>query len=265
MPLSTQSYLRSICLPRWQRKADSGVIHLFGVSANSFPLYVDDSHLTEFDATVVNAGPKFVVLDRTAFYPDSGGQLSDLGVLRYSGGEAKVGKAVKRGLEIFHYLDTDIPIGVRVHGIIDWPTRIWNMRRHSAEHLLTGLIEALGEPPKIFSDLEKLEYQPSNLTVKQIAVVGRRFDEIVDENVLVRIYYEDRAKIDASDDPRKISFLQKIPRSVDHLRIVDIGAYASTFCFGTHVKSTGEIGHLTELRLENAKKEKKIIFFKLKP
>jgi Ser-tRNA(Ala) deacylase AlaX len=234
------------------------------VSANSLPLYADDSHLTEFEAMVVKAGPRFVVLDRTAFYPDSGGQPSDIGALRYAGGEAKVGKVVKRGIEIFHYLNTDIPTGTMVHGVIDWPTRSWNMRRHSAEHLLTGLLEAQGGLPKIFSDLEKLEYQPSTLTAEQITAIRCLFDEIVDEDVPVRIYFEDRTKIDASGDPRKISFLQKIPRSVDRLRIVDIGAYASTFCFGTHVKSTREIGHLTELRLEDAKKGRKIVHFKLK-
>ena len=219
--------------------------------------------MTEFDAIVLRAGPKFVVLDRTTFYPDSGGQPSDIGVLTHPGGVAHVSKAVKRGLEIFHYLDADIPVGTAVHGVIDWPTRSWNMRRHSAEHLVTGLIEALGEPPKVFSDLEKLEYQPSILTVEQIEGVHRRFNEIVDEDAPVRVYSEDRAKIDASGDPRKISFLQKIPRSVDRLRIVDIGPYASTFCFGTHVKSTSEIGHLAELRLEDAKKGKKIVHFRL--
>ncbi|MCX6647784.1 MAG: alanyl-tRNA editing protein [Candidatus Bathyarchaeota archaeon] len=233
------------------------------MSANSVPLYADDSHLTEFDATVVRAGPRFVVLDRTAFYPDSGGQPSDVGVLRHVGGEARVLKVVKRGLDIFHYLDADLPIGAAVHGVIDWPTRRWNMRRHSAEHLITGLIEALGEPPKVFSDLEKLEYQPSGLTEEQIRGVGRRFDEIVDEDAPVRVYYEERAKIDASGDLRKIGFLQKIPRSVVRLRIVDIGNYASTFCFGTHVKSTGEIGRLAELRLEDGKKGKKVVHFRL--
>ncbi len=233
------------------------------MSANSVPLYADDSHLAEFDAVVVRAGPRFVVLDRTAFYPDSGGQPSDVGIIRHAGGAARVGKVVKRGPEVFHYLDADVPVGTAVHGVIDWSTRSWNMRRHSAEHLITGLIEALGEPPKVFSDLERLEYQPSNLTAEQVEGVRRRFDEIVDEDAPVRIYYEERAKIDASGDPRKIAFLQKIPRGVDRLRIVDIGPYASTFCFGTHVKATGEIGHLAELRLEEAKKGKRIVHFRL--
>jgi misacylated tRNA(Ala) deacylase len=235
------------------------------VSQNSLPLYAEDSHLTEFDAIVIKTGPKFVVLDRTAFYPDSGGQPNDTGILKHSGGEAKILKVVKRGFEIFHYLNTDIQVGAKVHGVVDWPTRRWNMRRHSAEHLITGLIEALGVPPKVFSDLEKLEYQPSNLTVEQIRVVQRHFNEIIDEDVPVKISSIDRSLIDASGDQRKMAFLRKIPRSIEILRVVDIGSYASTFCFGTHVKSTKEIGHLVELRLEEAKKGKKIIYFNLNP
>ena len=234
------------------------------MSVSSVPLYADDSHLIEFDAKVIRAGPKFAVLDRTAFYPESGGQPSDVGTLRYMGNEARVTKVMKRGIDIFHYLNVDIPFGTNVHGVIDWSARSWNMRRHSAEHLLTGLVEALGEPPKVFSDLERLEYQPSSLTEEQIGEVGRLFNEIVDKDVPVHIYYEERAKIDASNDPRKIGFLKKIPHSVNRLRIVEIGSYASTFCFGTHVKSTSEIGYLSELWLEDAKKGKKIIHFKLK-
>jgi misacylated tRNA(Ala) deacylase len=233
------------------------------VSTNSLPLYADDSHLREFDAEVVKSGPRFVVLDRTAFYPESGGQPSDAGTLAYGSDLVKVFKVMRRDSEIFHYLEGDIPAGSRVHGAVDWKQRLWNMRRHSAEHLLTGLIEALGEPPKVFSDLERLEYQPSNLTVEQIRGVERRFNEIVDEDVPVRVYYEERARIDASGDPREMGFLQKIPRNVDRLRMVDIGSYASTFCFGTHVESTKEIGRLSELRLEEAKKRKKVIYFSL--
>jgi len=233
------------------------------VSTNSLPLYADDSHLREFDAEVVKSGPRFVVLDRTAFYPESGGQPSDAGTLTHGSDLVKVFKVMKRGSEIFHYIEGDIPAGSRVHGAVDWGRRLWNMRRHSAEHLLTGLIEALGEPPKVFSDLEMLEYQPSNLTEEQIRGAERRFNEIVNEDVPVRVYYEERAKIDASGDPRKMGFLQKIPRNVDRLRMVDIGSYASTFCFGTHVKSTNEIGRLSELRLEDAKKGKKVIHFSL--
>ena len=126
---------------------------------------------------------------------------------------------------------------------------LWNRTTQPLSAPASG-DEARGEPPKIFSDLEKLEYQPSSLTAEQIAAVGRRFDDIVDEDAPVHVYFEDRAKIDASGDPRKISFLQKIPRNVDRLRIVDIGTYASTFCFGTHVKNTAEIGKVRVAKIE---------------
>ncbi len=93
----------------------------------------------------------------------------------------------------------------------------------------------------------------------------RRFDEIVDMDVPVRIYYIDRNRLDVGDDARKQSFLEKMPPDVERLRMVVIGEYALTLCLGTHVKSTGEIGRLRSLRLEPKKKRRKIVYFELKP
>lgn len=234
------------------------------MSLNSVPLYADDSKLWEFDASVVRSGLHYVILNRTAFYPEGGGQPHDSGLLVTSDRTVKVLKVKKIGSEIFHYIDSDLPTGIQVHGIVDWGTRLWNTRRHSAEHLITGLIESLGEPPKVFSSLDRLEYQPSKLTQNQVDAVAKRFNKIVEENAPVRIYYEDRISIDAGGDPRKQSFLKKIPSNVNTLRMVDIGGYALTFCMGTHVEGTGEIGHV-ELRLEDAKKERKILHFVISP
>jgi Ser-tRNA(Ala) deacylase AlaX len=119
----------------------------------SVPLYAEDSYLREFDALVVRSGPKFVILDRTAFYPESGGQPSDTGVLLHKGDEIGVRKVMKRGGDIYHYTTGDIPRGDSVHGVIDWEPPFFNMRRHSAEHLLTGLFEDAGAGPKVYSDL----------------------------------------------------------------------------------------------------------------
>jgi len=226
-------------------------------------LYVDDSYLREFDATVGRAGPRFVVLDRTAFYPEGGGQPSDLGTLEAGGEEHNVVKAMKRGPQIFHYLDGDIAEGTTVHGVIDWERRFGFMRLHSGEHLLTGLFEAVGSGPKVFSSFSQLDFKPSDLTEEALKSVWRRFDEIVDMDVPVRIYYADREELDVGDDARKQSFLEKMPLDVERLRMVEIGEYALTFCMGTHVKSTGEIGRLRSLRLEPKKKRLKIVYFEL--
>ncbi len=227
----------------------------------SEPLYVEDSHLKEFDARVVKAGPKFVILDRTAFYPESGGQPSDTGVIRYVGGEATVRKVMKRGRDIYHYLDGDIPVGTEVHGSIDWEPRHWNMRRHSGEHLLTGLFERRGSGPKVYSDLERLDFKPSELDEETVREVEAEFNAIVDEDLQLRIYYTSREELDVEGDTRKLEFLEKIPRNIDRLRMVDIPGHALTFCFGTHVGSTGEIGRLTKLTFSKAKKGRKMVHF----
>jgi len=226
-------------------------------------LYIKDSYKTEFNAKVTRTGPKFIVLDQTAFYPEGGGQPSDTGKLTVGGEEVKVIKVMKRGDQVFHYLDKDIELGSEVHGVIDWDQRFEYMRLHSGEHLLTGLFEARGSGPKVFSSFSQLDFKPSGLSDEVVTEVWKRFDEIVEEDIPVEIYFTNRDELDVGDDARKQSFLEKIPPNVHALRMVKIGDYAETFCMGTHVKSTGDIGKLKDLTLESKKKQKKIIYFEL--
>ncbi|MCW4048643.1 MAG: alanyl-tRNA editing protein [Candidatus Bathyarchaeota archaeon] len=237
---------------------------IFGLAmSDSIPLYVNDSSLKEFYAKVVRAGPKFVVLDKTAFYPEGGGQPTDTGVLKAGDETYKVIKVMKRGPQIFHYLDDNIALGTEVHGVIDWERRLNHMRLHSGEHLLTGLLEAEGSGPKVFSSFSQLDFKPSELTEEIISKVWKQFDEIIDEDVPIVIYTTSRDELDVGDDARKRSFLEKMPGTVNELRMVRIGDYAETFCLGTHVKTTGEIGKLKDLRMESKKKRKKIVYFEL--
>ena len=231
--------------------------------SDSLPLYVDDSYVREFDARVVRSGPKFVVLDITAFYPEGGGQPSDTGTLEAGGEKFKVLKAMKRGPQIFHYLDGDIPEGTKVKGAVDWDRRFTLMRLHSGEHLLTGLFEAENAGTKVFSSFSQLDFQPSAIDEATLKRVRERFDAVVNEDVLVTIYYTSREELDVGDDARKRSFLEKIPSNVQELRMVKIGGYAMTFCMGTHVRSTGDIGKLRGLRLEAKKNQRKIVYFEL--
>jgi Ser-tRNA(Ala) deacylase AlaX len=230
---------------------------------SSIPLYVDDSYVQEFTAEVVRSGPKYAILDKTAFYPEGGGQPSDTGILKWDDKKVEVFKVLKRGKQIFHYLRRDIPAGVEVTGKIDWDNRFWNMRHHSAEHLLTGLFELEGVGPKKYSSLERLEYADTIIDGGILERVEEKFNRIVDENIAIKIYYQDREEIDVEGDPRKKSFLEKIPRNVNRIRMVEIGEYALTFCMGTHVKSTGEIGHLSKFELEDTRKGRKILHFAL--
>jgi misacylated tRNA(Ala) deacylase len=231
--------------------------------STSKPLYADDSYMREFKAKVVKAGPRFVVLDRTTFYPESGGQPSDKGTLTFDGVEYKVLKVMKRGRDIFHYLDGNIPLASPVHGVIDWEPRFCNMRRHSAEHLLTGLFERVGSGPKVYSDLTRLEFKPSSLTSEAVKQVEAEFNGVVDEGIPVRIYYMSREELEDEDDERKRGFLDKIPRTIENLRMVEIPGHALTFCFGTHVGDTREIGHLDSMTLQEGRKGSRRVTFAL--
>ncbi len=230
---------------------------------DSVLLYKDNPELREFNAVVTRTGPKFVVLDRTGFYPEGGGQPSDTGKLIVDGDEIRVVKVMKRGKQVFHYLAQDVSIGEKVLGVIDWDTRFRYMRLHSGEHLLTGLFEGLGSGPKVYSSFSQLDFKPSEIDEEMIELVRKKFNEVIELDVSVDIYYTSREDLDVGNDERKQSFLEKIPRNIDTLRMVKIGDLAETFCMGTHVKSTGDIGKLKDLRMEPKKKRKKIVYFEL--
>jgi misacylated tRNA(Ala) deacylase len=228
-------------------------------------LYIKNSYLKEFYATVIKSGPRFVILNRTSFYPEGGGQPSDTGKIAEEKNIFKVRKVMKRGNQIFHYLDGNISEDVKVRGVIDWEPRFWNMRRHSAEHLLTGLFEASGSGLKVFSSLKQLDFKPSDLNEIDVINVQKKFNNIIDADLYVQISYVKRNELGIKDDTRKLEFLANIPKSVKKIRMVKIGEHAITFCMGTHVKTTKDIGKLKGLRLESKKKKRKIVYFKLAP
>ncbi|MFR0734704.1 MAG: alanyl-tRNA editing protein [Oscillospiraceae bacterium] len=105
-------------------------------------LFYQDSHLCRFTALVTGCHPMpdgwAVSLDRTAFYPEGGGQPWDLGTL----GEAQVLAVTEQNGSIVHLCDRELPVGGEVAGCIDWPRRFDFMQQHSGEHLLSGLIHS---------------------------------------------------------------------------------------------------------------------------
>ncbi|UCD45207.1 MAG: alanyl-tRNA editing protein [Candidatus Bathyarchaeota archaeon] len=208
-----------------------------------------------------------MVLDKTVFYPESGGQPTDTGVLRTDEQEVAVLKVMKRGRDLFHHLDGNLPMYATVHGAIDWEPRYYNMRRHSAEHLLTGLFEMADAGPKVYSDLTRLDFKPSKITEEAVRRVEAEFNDIVGEDIPLSIYYASREELEDEEDEedeRKRGFLDKIPRALDRLRMVEIPGHALTFCFGTHVRSTGEIGRISEMFLKVGKKGTRTVHFTLK-
>ena len=103
---------------------------------NTERLFDIDSHIKEFDAEVSDVRGGAVLLDRTAFFPEGGGQAADTGTLN---GCAVTDVREEGGL-IWHYTEGSFCIGDAVHGVLNWETRFNKMQHHSAEHIVSGII-----------------------------------------------------------------------------------------------------------------------------
>lgn len=201
-------------------------------------IYYTDAHAREFDANVTRAfaheGRPAVVLDRTAFYPTSGGQPHDTGTL----GEARVVEVIDRDEdEIVHVLDREIAPGP-VHGRIDWERRFEHMQQHTGQHVLSAACEqVLGARTVSFH----LGIERSTIDLSRelsAADIARAEDEAN------RIVWEDRpvAVRFVTDEEAAALPLRKEPKRTGTLRIVEVADYDLSACGGTHVQRTGAIG-----------------------
>lgn len=197
-------------------------------------LYYTDSYLAEFRARVVgtDADGLRVCLDRTAFYPSSGGQPNDTGTLA---GVAVV-DVIDEGERIIHVTAAPMTAG-EVEGRIDWRRRFDHMQQHSGQHLLSAVLTDLfGSPTVSFhlgAESSTIDVAASSLEPKQILAAEERANELVAENLPIAVSFEEAAAV---KDLRKESDREGT------LRIVSIEGYDRSACGGTHVHATGEIG-----------------------
>ena len=215
-------------------------------------LYYSDSYLTAFDAEVVDFSDdgKIVYLDRTAFYPSSGGQPNDLGTLN---GE-RVLDVLDQDSRIAHVLSRPIQAG-RVRGIVDWDRRFSHMQQHTGQHLLSAVFqELLGAPTLSFHlgpEVSTVEIGAKSLIDKQLEDVEARANQIVWEARPVSIQFEDASTAEG---------LRKASARTGTLRIIDIAGFDRSACGGTHVRSTAEIGAIQIRGLEKIRGNVRIEF-----
>jgi len=223
-------------------------------------LSATDAYLAECGATVTGVTEAGVVLDRTVFYPRGGGQPGDTGLLRWDGGEATVADTVTvRGTgEVLHVLAdgaTAPPVGTVVRAEIDWERRHRLMRTHTALHALSGVIFT-GHGAKVTGgnmdddgaarmDFE-LDAMSQELAREVEATLNARLAE--DRSVHVRFLPRDEALADPDLIRTKVSLL---PPSVDPIRVIDIEGIDKQADGGTHVKATGEVGHVMVVKTES--------------
>jgi len=203
-------------------------------------LYYTDPYLVEFDANVVGLEAHerrpAAVLDRTAFYPTSGGQPCDVGWL----GDTTVLDVVDRddGV-ILHVLEREIPPGT-VHGVIDWTRRFDHMQQHTGQHVLSAAFDRVVSARTESFHLGSVSSTIDLNRVMTQADVDRVEDEanrIVWENRPVNIRFVD------AEDATKLP-LRKESARTGRLRIIDVEGFDVSACGGTHVSGTGAIGSI---------------------
>jgi alanyl-tRNA synthetase len=197
-------------------------------------LYYNDCYLREFRANVVETAEdgRRVYLDRTAFYPTSGGQPFDLGTL----GGVKVTKVVDEDDRIAHLLDKPLAEG-EVEGRIDWPRRYDHMQQHTGQHVLSAVLVELFKIPTVSFHMSAgtstIDIGAPSLDAAKLERVSQRCAEIVAEARPVSISFEDSSP--------ELG-LRKASQRTGTLRIVSIEGLDKSACGGTHVRSTAELG-----------------------
>ncbi len=215
-------------------------------------LYYTDSYLSQFEARVVELadGGRRVYLDRTAFYPESGGQPPDRGTLA----SIEVVDVVDEGERIAHVLAAPLA-GEAVEGRIDWARRFDHMQQHSGQHLLSSvLVERFGLETVSFhlgAEASTIDIAAGSFTGEQLAEAERRANEAVFENR--RFTVEFQAAPEAAG-------LRKPSGREGDLRIVSIEGLDRSACGGTHVRATGEIGLVLLRKTEKIRGNTRIEF-----
>lgn len=201
-------------------------------------LYYTDATTREFDATVVEVlsheGHPAAVLDRTAFYPTSGGQPFDTGIL---GNRTVVDVVDRDDGTVVHVLDGPIAPGP-VRGTIDWERRFEHMQQHTGQHVLSAAFDkVLGARTVSFHlGAERSTIDLSrDLSPADIARAEREANRIVWEDRPVSMRF-------VSDEEAASLPLRKEPKRSGKLRIVEVSDFDLSACGGTHVARTGAIG-----------------------
>ena len=210
-------------------------------------LYYIDSHLTAFSARVLRCdsledGRFAVVLDRTAFFPEGGGQSADTGTI----GEARVLDVRERKGEILHFLTAALAEQTEVQCVLDGEQRFRRMQNHSGEHVFSGLVNSTYGYDNVGFHMGEscmtIDFS-GELTWEQVLALEHRANEIVRKNLPIRTYFP------SPEELASLEYRSKLDLTED-VRIVEIEGVDRCACCAPHVSFTGEIGIIKVLSCE---------------
>ncbi|MFZ5915998.1 MAG: alanyl-tRNA editing protein [Chloroflexota bacterium] len=211
-------------------------------------IYMQDSYLHEFSATVTAAQDGAVVLDRTAFYAGGGGQPHDTGVLLWESDERAVTRVKKQGDDVWHWLDGDLPtVGTVVAGRLDWQRRYRLMRTHTALHILCGVIWRDYGASVTGGNMEpgeaRMDFELESMSVDFAETVAHKINE---EVAAARpVSWRELPREEAFQIPDLIrTKINLLPPQIARVRVVEIEGLDLQADGGTHVRNTREVGRI---------------------
>lgn len=219
-------------------------------------LYYRNCYLREFEATVLDTTPDGdhvrVYLDRTAFYPDSGGQPSDHGTI--SG--IRVLDVFDEDEAVAHLLERR-PEGARVNGVIDWPRRFDHMQQHTGQHILSAAFEKTGGYMTVSfhlgAEISTIDLDSDQLARRQMDEAEDLANGIIFENHEVQILFK-------SSQEAKVLGLRKPTEREGEVRLIEVPEFDLSACGGTHVGRTGAVGMICVRKFERVKSLTRVEF-----
>ncbi len=219
-------------------------------------LYYTDSYLKEFNARIIQTGEiegkPAVVLDKTLFYPESGGQMHDTGVIE----NVSVCRVVLQENVIWHVLDKPVS-NKDIHGQINWVRRFDFMQQHTGFHILAGSFLHRLEVETLSSHLGEeystIDVRSDRIDAAQLKDVEDHANRIIWENRPVRAFWAEKEDM---DNP----MLRKVPDEFEKVRLVEIVNHDLDPCGGTHVRNTGEVGLVKMLGSEKIRGNTRYVF-----
>ncbi len=212
------------------------------------------AYVRTFRARIVSLPPGGVVLDRTFFYPAGGGQPGDRGTVRLDDGtEVAVVDVTRSGPSVLHRVRAPpaavraLGVGAEVEGTLDWERRHRHMRLHTAQHLLSARVFVR---TRLKTRKAVLAGRGATIDLEGPLPAGLEREladdlaSVVGEDRSVTILLVPRSEWDREPNAER-SGLVPLPPRVDPVRVVEIDRSDVCPCGGTHVRSTGEIGHVT--------------------
>ncbi|MGC8645503.1 MAG: alanine--tRNA ligase [Thermoplasmata archaeon] len=219
-------------------------------------LYYENERAMEFDAKVIGLGKEFVVLDKTCFYPEGGGQPADRGFLYFNGRKIEVKDVSIEDGVIYHRIDEapGLEIGSLVHGRVDEGRRRRLMQNHTATHILLSSIRSVLGPhvwqagaqkDERVSRLDVTHY--SDVTEEEISEIERRANRVVRLDIPIHKEFVERNEAEAYFG---FTLYQGGIPDGRELRLVEIPGIDAEGCGGTHLDRTGEVGLIKVLKVE---------------